>query len=377
VEKIVMTDNAKQDYQRHEEFIQLLDSQVFLSGQDLAKRARISRSAVWKEVCLLRRYGYQIESLHGVGYRLKKRDAAEATTTTTTTATHTNAIATASTAHIVPWELTKILHTSFIGKSRIIYRDRIDSTQNTAIRLAEKHQDVHGAIVISEEQTSGRGRMKRKWLSPRGGIWISVIFKPQTLPTTNVTMFPFMVAVALCDAVRQATKLPAMLKWPNDVMVNGKKVAGILLDISTEAELIKYAIVGIGINANVDTSKFKIDRKDRPSITSLNKELGGNINRLELTKLLLENLERFYQVMLEPATGPQKIIREWRQRTDIFGKRVSVIQQQQQQNSTDDSEKKSKAIEGTVEDINDDGSLLLRTSSGSKNIVFGDVLVRC
>ncbi|AIC14818.1 biotin--[acetyl-CoA-carboxylase] ligase [Nitrososphaera viennensis] len=341
-----MTTRAAQDqYRRLEEFLELLKkSPDFASGQSLAKRAGISRSAVWKQVRRLRQCGYSIESLHGMGYRLAS-----------------------GTTHPVPWELGRILKTSFVGKGRIVYRDSADSTQNIAIALAEKHEDVHGAVAIAEQQNSGRGRMKRRWLSPRGGVWLSVVLKP-SIPTAASTMLPFVAALAVCDAVRQRTGLLATLKWPNDVMVGGKKAAGILLDLSAEAETVNYAVIGIGINANVDTSRMKIDdREGRPAITSLKEELGGrDVNRLELARLLLENLERFYG-MLESGGGPEKIVAEWRRRSDMLGKKVSVVQAQQG--------KKAAAVEGVAADINDDGSLLLKTKSGDVNVVSGDVHV--
>jgi BirA family biotin operon repressor/biotin-[acetyl-CoA-carboxylase] ligase len=167
-------------------------------------------------------------------------------------------------------------------------------------------------------------------------------------------------AVAVCDAVRQATGLAATLKWPNDVMVKGKKVAGILLDLSAEAETVNYAVIGIGINANVDTSKIKIDREGKPAITSLKEELGREVNRLKLAVELLEKLEQFY-LMLE-RDGPAEIVTEWRRRSDMLGKKVAVVQQ-------------GKTVEGVAQDISDDGSLVLKTASGPVSVVSGDVHV--
>lgn len=324
------------EYKRLEEFLDLLaGSKGYASGQFLAKKAGISRSAVWKQVRRLRQCGYAIESLHGMGYRLV-----------------------GSTTYPVPWELVSMLQTSFIGKNTIVYKDSIDSTQAVAIALAKK-QDVNGAVVIAEQQSSGRGRMKRKWLSPRGGIWVSVVLRP-SIPTAASTMLPFVAAVAVCDAVRQATGLPATLKWPNDVMVKGRKVAGILLDLSAEAETVNYAVIGIGINANVDTSKIKVEREGRPAITSLKEELGRDVNRLQLTVELLEKLEQFYLVLED--RGPAEIVAEWRRRSDMLGKKVVVVQQ-------------GKTVEGAAQDINDDGSLLLKTASGPVSVVSGDVHV--
>ncbi len=320
---------------RLEEFVALLqESRGYISGQLLAKKAGISRSAVWKHVRSLRQCGYDIESLHGQGYRLA-----------------------GSTEYPVPWELAKLLNTSFVGRGEMVYRQSIESTQNIAISLAEKGEV--NTVVIAEQQSGGRGRMKRKWLSPRGGVWLSVVLKP-AVPTVTSTMLPFVAAIAVCDAIREATNLAATLKWPNDVMVAGKKVAGILLDLSAEAETVNYAVIGIGINANVDASKLKIDREGKPAVTSLMDELGHDVNRLQLTKLLLEKIELFYMAL--EKNGPAAIVAEWCKRSDMMGKKVNVIQQ-------------DKRYDGIAADVNDDGSLRVRTTKGDMNVTSGDVLV--
>ena len=320
---------------RLEEFVALLqESPGYISGQLLAKKAGISRSAVWKHVRSLRQCGYDIESLHGQGYRLA-----------------------GSTEYPVPWELAKLLNTSFVGRGEMVYRQSIESTQNIAISLAEKGEV--NTVVIAEQQSGGRGRMKRKWLSPRGGVWLSVVLKP-AVPTVTSTMLPFVASIAVCDAIKEATNLAATLKWPNDVIVEDKKVAGILLDLSAEAETVNYAVIGIGINANVDASKLKIDREGKPAVTSLMDELGHDVNRLQLTKLLLEKIELFYMAL--EKNGPAAIVAEWCKRSDMMGKKVNVIQQ-------------DKRYDGIAADVNDDGSLRVRTTKGDMNVTSGDVLV--
>lgn len=321
---------------RLQQLAELLSTENFQSGQAIAKKAGISRSAVWKYIVRLRRYGYGIESRRGMGYRLAK-----------------------TTDLPVPWELAKILKTSIVGKSLIIFRENIDSTQSLALRLAEKGGNIHGLVVIAEQQTSGRGRMKRKWLSPKGGVWLSVVLKP-LVSLTMSTMLPFVAALAVCDAIRQSTKADATLKWPNDVMMAGKKVAGILLDMSAEADMINYVVIGIGINANVETSKLKVDRQNKPEITSIRQSIGRNVNRLELTALVLEKLEMYYSVL--EKYGSEPIIREWRARSDMLGKKVTVVQQ-------------DRTYSGVAADINEDGSLLLKTKDQEISIVSGDVII--
>lgn len=316
------------------EFVSLLRSEAgYISGQALARKAGISRSAVWKQIKALRRYGYTVESRHGLGYRLAGQ-----------------------TDLPVPWELARMLRTLFVGK-QVIFHEIADSTQNLAVALADK-PDSHGAVVIAEQQKSGRGRQKRKWLSPKGGVWLSVVLKPD-IPTAKITLLPFVAALAACDAIK-ATGLDARLKWPNDVMISGKKVAGILLDICAEAEQVNYAVIGIGINANVDSAAITA-RLEGVKITSISDELGRSVSRLDLVKALLENLERYYLEMEQ--SGAVAILQKWKKNSDMLGRRVTVTQN-------------SRTVQGVAVDVNDDGSLLLRTGDVDVNVVSGDISVR-
>lgn len=282
---------------------------------------------------MLRRYCYTIESRHGLGYRLVGK-----------------------TDLPVPWELARVLRTSFVGK-QVVFRETTDSTQNLAVSLASK-PGSHGAVVVAEQQKSGRGRQKRKWLSPSGGIWLSVVLRP-AIPTAKITLLPFVAALAVCDAIK-TTGLDARLKWPNDVMISGKKVAGILLDISAEADQVNYAVIGIGINTNVDSAAISA-RLDGAKVTSISDELGRNVSRLDLTRSLLENLERYYVEMEQRGAGT--ILQKWKKNSDMLGRKVEVTQN-------------SKTIQGVAADVNDDGSLLLRTDHGDINVVSGDINVR-
>ena len=315
-------------------FLSLLRLEAgYVSGPTLAKKAGISRSAVWKHIKILRRYGYAIQSRHGLGYKLVGQ-----------------------TDLPVPWELARVLHTSFVGK-HIVYRETIDSTQNLAISLASK-PDSHGTVVIAEQQTSGRGRQDRKWLSPRGGIWLSVVLRP-SIPTAKITLLPFVTGLAVYDTIK-TTGLDARLKWPNDVIISDKKVAGILLDISAQADQVNYAVIGVGINTNVDSSAIPA-RLDGIKITSISGELGHTVNRLDLTRSLLENIERYYVEMEQQGVGT--ILQEWKKRSDILGRKVTVVQN-------------NKMIQGVAADVNYDGSLLVQTDHGVINVVSGDIHVR-
>ena len=325
--------------QSEERLLSLLRLQKgYLSGKIISKETGISTSGVSKRIMILRKYGYNIESRHRMGYRL---------------AGETNLP--------LPWELTKVLGTLFVGKDKIIYRLTTDSTQNLAILLAEKNPNSDGIVIIAGEQKSGRGRQNRKWLSPKGGIWLSVVLRPR-ISASKITLLPFAAALAVCDTIKKTTQLDAKLRWPNDVTISGKKVAGILIDISMEAERINYAVVGIGINANIDSSAISSYLEKGIKVTSLSDELGHKTNILDLTKVILEKLEYYYMELKHCA--PNTIIEEWKKNSDILYQKVAVTQN-------------NRTIQGIAADVNDDGSLLVRTNDCNNiKVVASDIHVR-
>lgn len=310
----------------------------YVSGQALAKGAKISRSAVWKQIRMLRRFGYGIDSVHGRGYKLVRR-----------------------TNLPVPWELKRILKTSVIGK-RIIYRDLVDSTQGIALAIANKNSPSDGTVVIAEEQKGGRGRMKRKWISPSGGLWLSIIVHPDMHPR-NMPVLPFAAALAVREAISRLTQLKVGLKWPNDIMISGRKVAGILLDISAEADTINYAIVGIGINANVDPTAIARSIEDSQEITSLLAESGLEVSRLDLAAHVIEQIEKYLEIARKDGIGA--ILTEWKKYADMIGKNATISQG-------------NKVIhKGIAMDVDSDGSLVLRLANGEKvTVTTGDVRIR-
>jgi len=310
-----------------------------ISAKNLAKETGMSISAISKRINLLRKYGYDIDSSHRRGYRLASE-----------------------TDLPVPWELSKVLDTLFVGKDKkIIYRLTTHSTQNLAILLAEKNPDSDGTVVIAEHQKSGRGRENRKWLSPKGGVWLSVVLRP-SMPASNITLLPFAAALAVCDAIRKTTQLDAKLRWPNDVTISGKKVAGIIIDSSVEAERINYAVIGIGVNANVDSSMISLDLEKSIKVTSLCNELGHETSIIGLTKEILERLE-YYYIELEHRVPPT-IIEKWKKNSDILGQKVALTQS-------------NRTIKGIAADVKDDGSLLVKADDyGDINVVASDIYVR-
>jgi len=188
----------------------------YLSGQDLSDILKISRVAVWKHIERIRSLGYKIDSKQKLGYKLVK-----------------------NTNLLLPWEITDGLKTKFLGK-RVYYFDIIDSTQNFAQKIASKSKE-NGTVIISQQQTSGRGRMGRKWYSPSGGIWLSIVFHPK-FEIDLTTLFPIAASVALAIAIEKTLKKKPELKWPNDVTLNGKKVAGMLVDMTIESNQIENLV---------------------------------------------------------------------------------------------------------------------------------------
>ena len=189
----------------------------FLSGQDLSDVLKISRVAVWKHVKKIRSLGYKVESKHHLGYKL-----------------------TDSTDLLLPWEVTQNLDTKLLGK-RAFYFDTIDSTQNFAAKIASNHNE-NGTIIVSKHQTDGKGRLKRKWESPTGGIWMSIIIQPE-FNISYITLVPIATSLALCIAIEKILKIKPKLKWPNDVLVENSKISGVLLESFDD-----FIVAGIGLN---------------------------------------------------------------------------------------------------------------------------------
>lgn len=238
-----------------------------------------------------------------------------------------------------PSDITRGLKTSYIGKN-IYYLKRVNSTNEEAKRLAEL-SEVEGTLVITEVQNKGRGRFNRRWFSPQGGIWASLILRP-TMSSKQIPLITLMIGVAICEAVREITQIKATLKWPNDCLIKGKKFAGILLEAQRVKNILRYLIAGFGINVNISKELFP---KDLQNIaTSIKEELGKEISRIDLIKLILENIEYLYEVMKKD--GIEEIKRKWKFFSDTIGREVSI-------------KVAGKVIKGNVLDINDEGALII------------------
>ncbi len=236
---------------------------------------------------------------------------------------------------------------------RIIYLASTTSTQDIARREAEGGA-VHGTAVIAEEQTAGRGRLGRSWVSPAGkNIYVTLLLRPEL---ARLRVLGMTAPLAVAHAVESVTGLAATLKWPNDVLLSGRKLAGVLIDSELSGNAVKYALLGIGVNVNFDIP----EGSEIASIaTSLKREVGREVSREDVLAALLNEFEQLY------LQTPADAIRDaWRQRLETLGREVTVTF-------------RGAVHEGVAEDIGADGSLLLRRADGSRLVIeAGEVTLR-
>lgn len=306
----------------------------FLSGEYLAETLNVSRTAVWKHIKALKDSGYDIESVPRNGYRLL----------------HSPDILSAE-------EVKNSLSTKILG-SEIKYFTTTDSTNNQAKKLAMQ-QAPDGTLVISEEQGSGRGRLSRSFFCPKyKGIWFSVILRPKFLPQ-EAPKCTLMAAVAVVKAIYDVTGVKVGIKWPNDILYNGKKMVGILTEMNAEMERINYIIIGIGINVNIAREEMPEDIRD--IAVSLSQITKNNVSRLKLLNKVLYHLEQLYIMAQRQNFAP--ILDEWRKYSVTLNQEIKVI-------SVND------VTYGKAVDIDDDGALLVDINGQIKRVLAGDVSIR-
>ncbi|HEY91511.1 MAG TPA: biotin--[acetyl-CoA-carboxylase] ligase [Dehalococcoidia bacterium] len=248
--------------------------------------------------------------------------------------------------------ITTGLETGFIGQ-RVLFYPSLRTTMETA-RQEALNGAPEGTVVITDEQTAARGRLKRTWLTPQGNIALSVVLYPARPNLHSVVM---VASLAVARAIETVTGLKPVLKWPNDVMLNNKKVCGILVEVSVLPGTVNFAVVGIGINVNLDPSDFP---EILPIATSLSHELGQEVSRLEIVRCLLREMERLYLISMESNA----VYEQWRDRLVTLGKEVRVTSG-------------TSTREGIAESVDPDGALLLRLPDGSLDrVLAGDVTLR-
>jgi BirA family biotin operon repressor/biotin-[acetyl-CoA-carboxylase] ligase len=302
----------------------------FTSGEILSGKLGLSRTAVWKCVESLRHKGYRIDAVPARGYRLVEIPD-----------------------RLTPLELTPLLNTHDIGRT-IHYRDVLPSTNDLAFRLAQEGA-FHGEVVIADQQTQGRGRRGRTWVSPAGlNLYFSVILRPELTPQ-RAPELTLLTAVAVAETLREAGG-HAFIKWPNDLLVEGRKISGILTELSAEPETIHFVVVGVGVNLNAHSTDFPPELSGLA--TSLAEVRGQKVPRALFTAALWTRLENWLELHQEQGFPP---VREaWRALCETLGQDVLVKTERRE-------------FRGRAEDIDDLGALLVRTPDGLERVVAGDV----
>ena len=317
------------------EILKLLkETDGYVSGQELCRRFGVSRTAVWKVINQLKEEGYEIEAVRNRGYALKGAGDV-----------------------LSEAELLSCLKTEWAG-GRIVYFDATDSTNAQAKRLAEAHAP-HGTLVVSDRQDGGKGRRGRSWASPSGvGIWMSLILRPEIAPS-SASMLTLAAALAVREGIQEETGLSPLIKWPNDLVLNGKKICGILTEMSTELMEIQYVITGIGINVN----QREFPPEIRDTATSLSLEAGRCFRRSSLIAAILKAFEKDYAAFLK--TGDLSLLlEEYNACLVNRGKEVCIL----------DPSGEYRAV---AEGIDESGSLLVTLPDGTRReIISGEVSVR-
>jgi len=259
---------------------------------------------------------------------------------------------------LYPEEIKFALGTTIVGRE-IVYYDTVTSTNVVAKKLAIEGYP-EGTVIVAEEQTGGRGRMGRAWFSPWGkNVMFSLVLNPR-VDLTQLPQLTMLAAVAVAGAIHAATGVKAGIKWPNDLMLDGKKVCGILTEMSAEMDQVNYLVVGVGLNVNVDENEFPPEVKE--IATSLKIMAGDKINRAELLREILRHMDRYYLIWQQQGFTP--VLKEWKENSVNLGQRAKVIFS-------------GEVWEGICEDVDFDGALLLRLPGGSiKRFVAGEVSLR-
>lgn len=306
----------------------LKQAQKFVSGEEISNALGLSRTAVWKSVNDLRDLGYVITAVPRKGYFLEECPD-----------------------KLYPWEIQEGLKTVSFGR-KAIHKDSVESTMDLASQYADQAAE-HGSVFCAETQTRGRGRMGREWVSPSGqGIYASLLLRPE-ISLIESTKMVFLAGVALRDAVASVTGLDVHIKWPNDLLIGSKKLAGILTELRAQSDRVSRLIIGIGINVNTP-------KKDLlPQATSVLAEAGKKYSRVHLFQEFLFLCERRYEQALKQGFG--SVLSDWKKRCRLWGERVAV-------------EMGPSVLEGVVSGLADDGGLILQLDDGrQQKIVTGDI----
>ena len=309
----------------------------FVTGRQLGRQLGLSRVSVWKQIQRLKKMGYRISSDSRKGYQIIARPDL-----------------------LLPAEIERNLNTEYVGK-QIFHYHSIPSTNRVAKERVRDNQNKklplqEGAVFIAEVQTAGRGRMGRVWHSPFGGIWLTIILFPHLEPV-YLQRITLMTAVALVRTIRMLYEIEVKIKWPNDLMVDGRKIGGILTEMSAGPDQIHYLLIGIGINANL--KKEDLPKEFRKQATSLQEILGKEISRIQFVQVLLENFEKYYDQLDKKQFEP--ILNDWKRNSETLQRKITI-------------ESAGQTITGEAIDITPEGALVVREQNGKiDHIISGTV----
>jgi BirA family biotin operon repressor/biotin-[acetyl-CoA-carboxylase] ligase len=308
----------------------LLESEPgdYVSGEEISKKLNVSRTAIWKQVRKLEAEGYVIEATPRLGYKLKGKPS-----------------------RLTIQELLPKLNTRSFGRN-VRLHDIVGSTQDELRSLAEQGAP-EGTLVIAEQQTSGRGRMGRAWVSPSGkGVWMSLLLRP-TVPLPLTPQLTLLAAVALSRAITSVVPLEIGIKWPNDLLVDGRKISGILLESAAEDERLRYVVVGLGISVNLDAQDYTEELLQKA--ISLKMAAGHAIPRSELIAAVLEQFEQLYTLYLEQGFAPIRSL--WEARSVTLNRPATLLTPQ-------------GVIDGVPRSLDDMGGLKVELADGSFRTVY-------
>jgi BirA family biotin operon repressor/biotin-[acetyl-CoA-carboxylase] ligase len=304
----------------------------FVSGEAISDKLGLTRAAVWKHVNALRAQGYRIDAIPARGYRLAEIPD-----------------------RLTPLELRPLLNTHDVGRELCCY-EQIGSTNDRAKELAEEGAE-HGTVVVAESQTAGRGRRGRAWVSPPGrNLYFSVVLRPELRPA-EASELTLVASLAVCDALRHAG-VDAGIKWPNDLLASGKKIAGILTELAAEPDRVHWVVVGVGVNVNARVEDFPEEL--RSEATSVLLERGTPAPRALFTAACLTALEGW--VDRHADEGFEAVRAAWRERSVTLGREVLVRMD-------------GRELRGVAEDIDEQGALVVRGPGGPERVLAGDVVL--
>jgi BirA family biotin operon repressor/biotin-[acetyl-CoA-carboxylase] ligase len=353
-----MNVNGKKKYQKSRSetlSVQIINAlrktDAFVSGEEISRCLNITRAGLWKKIQNLRQRGYSIEAVPSKGYRLRSSPD-------------------------MPTE--EEVHTVFRGVRigrKIVFHHETTSTNDLAMEMSHQRENtvskayqhsfkggkgrLDGMVIIADTQKSGRGRFGRTWISPPGvNLYFTVILEP-FLPANEAPLITLMAAVAVVSAIREYTGIRAGIKWPNDILVGTKKVGGILTEMRSDADMIHFMAVGIGVNVNMASDT--VPEHLRPLVSSLKEEKGRPVSRVRLLGMILSQLEYWYTQLFKK--GKKALMSEWMHLNITIGNNVRVKTQ-------------TKIVSGTADGISDDGELFVRLASGTVEKVFsGEVTI--